>query len=479
MSARLGRLAGIALGLLLPLALAGPALAHSLQGRFASPLPLPVYLAGAAIAVGLSFAFVLVRDRPSPVPPLGPARPVPAWVRLGLRAVGLIAWLWILAQTILGGGGDADVASLFLWVYGWVGISLVSAFIGPAWTWLDPFTTLHDLGAGALRRMGVAGWSIAEYPVRLGAWPATLGYGFFVWLELAVLGATAGRTLGIVMLGYTAVTLAAMAQFGRDEWRAQGETFSVWFGTLGRLAPFALDHDDAVGRHVRRQPFGAGFELGWTAPLVVLVSLGTAGIIYDGMSQTQVFFDLFGVPSLPEATIILIAFLGAVAGAVLLVSRVAGLPALGAGLLPIAVGYLIAHYLTFLVSDGQRIVIAISDPFQQGWDLLGTAFFQPSIGWLPSGLLWTIQLVSVIGGHMVGAWAGHQAALLAEPVNEPVVEAQRTVRQRQVPLAALMVVLTVLTLWSLGQNIVQAPSAPPSGGTTPATGVLPATAPPR
>ena len=44
---------------------------------------------------------------------------------------------------------------------------------------------------------------------------------------------------------------------------------------------------------------------------------------------------------------------------------------------PIAVGYLIAHYLTYLFVDGQRILIAISDPLQQGSNLFGTGFFAP------------------------------------------------------------------------------------------------------
>ena len=60
------------------------------------------------------------------------------------------------------------------------------------------------------------------------------------------------------------------------------------------------------------------------------------------------------------------------------VARTVGLGAIGAGLLPIALGYLIAHYLTYLLIDGQWIVAAIGDPFQQGWNLFGLAFFTPS-----------------------------------------------------------------------------------------------------
>jgi len=135
-------------------------------------------------------------------------------------------------------------------------------------------------------------------------------------------------------------------------------------------------------------------------------------------------------------------------GASLLVARVVGVASTAAGLLPIAVGYLLAHYLTFVVIDGQRLLIALSDPFQQGWDLFGTAFTEPAGAFLPPGLVWTAQIVTVVGGHMTGAWAGHVAATRAGGADR---------RLRQVPLAVVMVVLTTVTLWSLGQAIVETP----------------------
>ncbi len=111
-------------------------------------------------------------------------------------------------------------------------------------------------------------------------------------------------------------------------------------------------------------------------------------------------------------------FLGGLTGLVLLVARGVGLAAMGAGLLPVAMGYLIAHYLSFLLVDGQRILIAISDPFQQAWDLFGTAFMEPSSAWLPTGALWSIQVGAVVIGHIVGAWAGHAMAR-SEEADQP------------------------------------------------------------
>jgi hypothetical protein len=402
--------------------------------------------------VALSFAFVLVFDlRAGSEPPARHPIPVPGALRLALRALGLLAWLWIVAQAILGGSSDADVASLFLWVYGWVGLALVSAVVGPVWRWLDPFTTLFDLGAGVLRRLGVRGAEPSPYPRWLDRWPAVAGFVFFVWVELVGAPGVGGRTLALVLVAYTALTIAMMAQFGRDTWRERGETFSVWFGLLGRLAPFApLDPDSRV---VRRRPYANGLlEPGWTVGQVVLVAIGAASILYDGLSQTTPWYGVFGAPGVGLETIILFVFLDIVAAAAVAVARLVGLGSIGAGLTPIAVGYLIAHYLTYLLGDGQRILVALSDPFQRGWDLFGTAFHVPSVAFLAPSLVWTIQLAAVVGGHMIGAWAGHLGA--TQSLDRSAVARPADVRIRQVPLAIVMVVLTTVTLWSLGQAVV-------------------------
>jgi hypothetical protein len=433
-------------------ALAAPAAvaAHALNTTYTSRLPLAVYLAGAAATVALSFVFVLARDVRAERPNTSAVgRLPPAPLRLILRALGLLGWAWIVVQGISGGSSAGEVATLFLFVYGWVGVAAISALIGPVWQFLDPFSTLYDLGAWIARRVGLGAWEPATYPARLGRWPAAIGFVVVVWLELVL---RAGPdVLFIVLVGYTALTLAMMAQYGRDTWRANAEIFTVWFRLLGRLAPYALV--DEEGR-VRRRAFASGLlEPGWTAADVVLVALGVGSILYDGLSQTKFWFDLFGVPSLPGQTVLCLGFLGLVVAAALIVTRFVGVAATGAGLLPIALGYLIAHYFTYLVIDGQRILIAISDPLQNGADLFGTAFFEPTGAWLPPGLVWTLQLASVVGGHMLGAWGGHVVAALEAPAE---IEG-RPLRLRQVPLAVVMVALTTLTLWSLGQAIVVTP----------------------
>jgi hypothetical protein len=436
----------------LSMAMPATALGHTLTDRYQAPLPLVAYVAGAALAVAMSFAFVMLRNAP---PPTGlaeprPARVVPLWLRLALNALGLLGLGWIALQTLVGGSGDGDVASLFLWTYGWVGIALVSAFIGPAWEWIDPFATLHRILGALGARAGISAGEPARYPERLGKWPAVLGMIAVIWLEL-VARIEGGRSLGLLLLGYTALNLGAMSYFGRETWRSNGEVFTVWFRLLGRLAPIGLVGSPDDGQ-VRRRPFGHGLlSEPWTASLVTLVLLGTGSIIYDGLSQTQLYFDtivLSGVlgTGLVRDTISLVVFLGVLAAVVYFVARRVGFAAIGAGLLPVAVGYLIAHYLAFLLVDGQRIILAINDPLLRGDNLLplDLGFWEPSL-FLPTAVLWSIQLGAVVGGHILGAWAGH--AVLEEGPN-------RRSARLQMPLAALMIVLTSVTLWSLGQAVL-------------------------
>jgi hypothetical protein len=259
-------------------------------------------------------------------------------------------------------------------------------------------------------------------------------------------------------MGYTAYTLAMMAQFGRDTWRDHGEVFNVWFRILNRLAPYGLVDD--TGR-VRSRPYAGGLlDAAWSRADIVLVALGTGSILFDGLTQTAPWYDVFGAPGAGLLTIQLLGFLGIIVAAALLLPRVVGLTATGAGLLPIAVGYLVAHYLTYLVIDGQTIIAALSDPLNRGANLFGTAFFEPDSSFLSPGLVWTLQLVAVVGGHMLGAWGGHVAA--ARDVDAAGHD-DREIRLRQVPLAIVMVALTTVTLWSLGQAIVVLPEPTASG----------------
>lgn len=106
-------------------------------------------------------------------------------------------------------------------------------------------------------------------------------------------------------------------------------------------------------------------------------------------------------------------------------------------LVPIAVGYAVAHYLSLVLVDGQLLVAALSDPFAQGWDLLGTATWIPA-RWFPDAILSVIQVGAVLGGHVLAVLLAHDRALAEFPAG--------TASRSQYAMVAIMVSLTVLGL---------------------------------
>ena len=51
-------------------------------------------------------------------------------------------------------------------------------------------------------------------------------------------------------------------------------------------------------------------------------------------------------------------------------------------LIPIAIAYHLAHFLTFFLIYGQQIIPLLSDPFGYGWDLFGTASYEVDIAFV-------------------------------------------------------------------------------------------------
>jgi hypothetical protein len=105
-------------------------------------------------------------------------------------------------------------------------------------------------------------------------------------------------------------------------------------------------------------------------------------------------------------------------------------------LVPIALGYVTAHYLTLLILEGQRVFITSSDPLSRGWDLFGTTGWgiNASIVNYP-GLIGSIQTAAIVLGHILGVILAHDRALALFP--------RRAALIGQVPLLVVMVGYTV------------------------------------
>ena len=171
---------------------------------------------------------------------------------------------------------------------------------------------------------------------------------------------------------------------------------------------------DEDGR-VHRRSFGSGLlEPGWTGGRGRRSS--RFGVSLDHLRRPvpdRPSSTCSALPAILEKTLILFAWLGHRRRCSrFAVARTVGLGAIGAGLLPIAVGYLIAHYLTYLLIDGQRIVDRDLRPAPAGLGPVRHGVLRSRAAtWLPPGLVWTIQLAAVVGGHMLGAWGGHVVAV--------------------------------------------------------------------
>ena len=215
---------------------------------------------------------------------------------------------------------------------------------------------------------------------------------------------------------------------------------------------------DPRRRPRRPAPFASGLLLpGWRIEDLVLIALGTGSILFDGLSQTQPWFEVFGAPGVPIKTLQLLGFLGLIVVAALLVSRLVGLPATAAGLLPIAAGYLVAHYFTYLLIDGQRIIVASPTRSSRA----GTS--ATSAGRSSSRRRRSCRRASSGRSSWrrssAGTCSARGPAMSCAARESGAARGARAHRQREVPLAVIMVALTTLTLWSLGQAlVVEAPS---------------------
>ena len=113
-------------------------------------------------------------------------------------------------------------------------------------------------------------------------------------------------------------------------------------------------------------------------------------------------------------------------------------------LVPIAAVYVAAHYLTFLVFEGQAITYLASDPFGQGWNLFGTVDSGIDYTVFPQEDTWYVQVAVVVVGHVAALALAHDRALTLYRNTQLAVRSQYW-------MLGVMVGFTSLALWLLAQ----------------------------
>ncbi|NQU37870.1 MAG: hypothetical protein HQ526_09800 [Actinobacteria bacterium] len=115
-------------------------------------------------------------------------------------------------------------------------------------------------------------------------------------------------------------------------------------------------------------------------------------------------------------------------------------------LIPIALAYFIAHYLTLFVFQSQDLIRLISDPFGTGADYFGTSDFRINFQLVSAEWIWGIQVGAIVIGHVLGLAMAHDRALeIGRSHGESI--------RSQAPMLVLMVLLTVSGLWSLSAGM--------------------------
>jgi hypothetical protein len=406
----------------------------------------------AAVAIAVSFVVLALAWRSPRYRGNASGTPLPAaitrtvdspWFRWIVRLVGLAIFLY--AGVALQFGVDRLTNPIFGFIYilVWVGLVPISIVLGPVWRTLNPLRTLHLLLSKALRQPPSKG--LFELPAWLGLWPAALGIFAFTWLELVAPDRATLPVLQEWLALYVVITMFGAILFG-DRWFSTGDPFEVYASLIARLSPWGRRTDGAL---VIRRPLENLDGMKAQPGLVGMVAALLGSTAYDGFSNSTVWVGWaqntdYSMTLL--GTLALICFMLFVlvtySGATLLAGRLSDssrtrLPGLFAhSVVPIAFGYVVAHYLTLLILEGQRTLIYLSDPLSNGANIFGTGLLGLNTSITNhSTMIATIQVCAVVVGHLMGVISAHDRAVALFPRHKALAG--------QVPLLVVMVAYTV------------------------------------
>ncbi len=432
-------------------------LAHGLGGPADLPLPPELAIAGGVAALVVSFTILAVAWRRPRYDEGSTGRPVPAWLArvvdsrgfaVALRALGVVLLVYVAVAAVLGKDLLTNPVFGIFYVWWWVGLVPASVLLGPVWRVISPVRTIN---AAVARLTGSdPDQGVYPYPGRLGYWPAALGLFGFVWMELVYPHSSELGPVRLWMAVYVAAMLLGGALFGSSFYR-RGDPFEVFSGLCAKLSVWGRRD----GVLVVRSPL-ANLDTTRVGPgLVAVVGVLLGSTAFDSFKESLVWVRYVQSSSVPVTvlgTLALAAFCLGVALILTLGSVATGvgpdiprreLPGLFAhAVVPIVVGYFVAHYLNYFIDVGWQTLSQASDPLGTGADLLGTADLAPlsSLSAQPT-LLSSIKVGAVILGHVVAAVASHDRALTVLPARHQLTG--------QLPMLAAMIAFTVGGLYLL------------------------------
>lgn len=440
--------------------------AHGISGR--ASLPVPAWLFAWAAAIVLVVSFVLLStiwSQPRLQQPR--ERRVCAWPPV-LKPIAGAVGLGLFALVVYAGYDGTPVYTAnfdptFIFVIFWVGVPVSSVLLGDWFSAFNPWLSLARLARWFGRKTSVRVKPPLSYPGWLGRWPVVAGLVAFAWLELIYHDHDNPVVLASLALAYMTLMLAGMALFGIETWSERGDAFGGYFKLLSRLAPVDV-HDRALWfRRPLAGATGIAQEPGTVALVLVIIGITTFdgasnGVVWNTLQpHVQSFFSGLGLGDTPSDELAdslgLLFAIGVVSGfywtgifGMRSVSQ--RLPAdrlaqsFAHTLVPIAFAYVLAHYFSLLVWQGQAIGYLASNPLGHGTNYLGTAHWHVNYGFIGSTGIWYAQVLALVAGHVSGLTLAHDRALATYPSTQQAVRSQYW-------MLVVMVGFTSLGLWLL------------------------------
>ena len=388
--------------------------------------------------------------------------------------------LWWLTSGLLGPHDPLkNILPLSIWTLFWMGFVVLNAALGNVWNWLNPWSGPYQL---------IVPKAIRENP------PLRLSEQFYYVPAIVLLLACTAFVLADiapedplrlfwVVSVYWLATFLALILFGETVWFKYGEFLSVMLSAYSKLGPLQRVWLSTTQSQLRiglpawhlRSPLNR--SMGFSCFIVTLLACGS----FDGLNETFWWLAKIGVNPLAfpgRSAVVGQTVVGILIASVALFVVVAlciklglvlvamhyrqsgshttleqqsirfrdAFAAMSVSLLPIALAYHFAHYLTSFLVNAQYALQAYSDPLNNGADILNLGQHFVSTGFLNTRdsvkAIWLTQGLAVVTGHLLSVLLAHNIALQLHKNRTQAILSQT-------PFAVLMVCYTFLGLWLL------------------------------
>jgi hypothetical protein len=430
---------------------------HGLGGAQDLPISRELAILGAAAAVAVSFVVLALAWRRPRYDAATSGRPAPGWLtgivdsawwRALWRLVGALGLVYLFVVAVF--GKDLLINPIFgiFYVWIWVGMVVASLLFGRVWKAISPFRLINT---GLARLSGSdPDDGFLAYPERLGMWPAAIGLFAFVWMELVY---PHNVDLGPVRLWcavYLALMIVGGALFG-NTFYARADPFEVYSSLVAQASVWGRRD----GVLLIRSPLANLDSTPAVPGMVAVISVLFGSTAFDAFRESTrwlTFIQGTGWSTYLQNNLGLLGFCLAV-GLIFWVACISTgvgpdiprreLPSQFAfSVIPIVIGYIVAHYLSYVVEIGSQTLIQASDPLSNGSNLFGTGTWSVPY-WLSyhPTLLANVKVLAVVAGHVIGVISAHERAIKLLP--------KRHQLTGQLPLLCAMIAFTVGGLYLL------------------------------